>query len=644
MSAVPAAVEDVTSVLPGAGSSGQFVSRLLRRPLAVVSCTYLAALVVVAIVAPIALPAVAGQHAGNLLAVGQGLGLQHLLGTDSLGRDVLERLLVGTRVTVVGVLEALVVTLALGVPFGLAAGFLGGGLDRGVTWFADLSFSVPGFVIVIVVLSIFSESMLAGMVTFGVLVSPALIRVVRSATLPIRNEQYLDAARVAGLSKTYIVSRHVLPRISGVVIVQASFLAATALVAQAGLAFLGLLVPNPAPSWGGMIADGTTALLTHPWLIWPPGILICLTILALNLLGDTVRDATTEAWLPVAPPAAARRAIPRQAGGHVPPSGASLLSIRDLTVTLEGTSSTTVVEGVDLDVAEGETVGIVGESGSGKTMTLKAIIGLLPPGGAITAGGIYYAGTDLAQLPERALQRVRGREIAFISQEPASSLDPAFRVGPQLREYVRQHLGLSRREARTRSLELLAHVQLADPAAVARLYPHELSGGMAQRVAIARALAGEPRILIADEPTSALDVTVQAEVLELLEVLKSEHHMAVLLVTHDWGVVATACDRVAVMYAGQIVERSAIGEVLTEPLHPYTRALLTADPHGGVVRGSLEPIPGSMPQPGAWSNGCRFESRCTYATASCRREPIPLQVLSPTRSTRCIHYRGLVRT
>jgi peptide/nickel transport system permease protein len=615
---------------------------LLRRPVAAVSCAYLGALVVVAIVAPMVLPGVGSQHAGDLLAVGQGPSLQHLLGTDSLGRDILQRLLVGTRVTVVGVLEALVVTLVLGVPFGLAAGFIGGRVDRAVTWYADLSFSVPGFVIVIVVLSIFPESMLAGMVTFGVLVSPALMRVVRSATLPIRSEQYVDAARVAGLSKTYIVTRHVLPRISGVVIVQASFLAATALVAQAGLAFLGLLVPEPAPSWGGMIADGTTALLIHPWLIWPPGILICLTILALNLLGDTVRDATTETWLPATPPRSARRAVPGPADGHALGSGSTLLSIRDLTITFDGTSGTTVVEGFDLDVAEGEAVGIVGESGSGKTMTLKAIIGLLPPGAA-TDGAIYYAGADLAQISERALQRVRGREIAFISQEPTSSLDPAFRVGPQLQEYVRQHLRLSRRQARARSFELLERVQLADPIAVARSYPHELSGGMAQRVAIARALAGEPRLLLADEPTSALDVTVQAEVLELLLELKSERQMAILLVTHDWSVVASACDRVAVMYAGQIVERSEIVEVLENPLHPYTRALLAADPHRGMARGSLEAIPGSMPQPGSWSDGCRFEARCTYATAACGKEPIPLQQLAPTRSTRCIHHRELVR-
>jgi peptide/nickel transport system permease protein len=643
VSTLPAEAEGPTAVPPPAAAGQQFASRLLHRPLAVASCGYLAALVVVAIFAPIVLPGVARQHAGNLFAVGQGPSLDHLLGTDSLGRDVLDRLLVGTRVTLVGVGEALVVTLLLGVPLGLAAGFLGGRVDRAVTWLVDLSFSIPGFVIVIVVLSVFSESMLAGMVTFGVLVSPVLMRVVRSATLPMRDEQYVDAARVAGLSKAYIVTRHVLPRIEGVVIIQSSFLAATALVAQAGLAFLGLLVPQPAPSWGGMIADGTTALLTHPWLIWPPGIAIGLTILALNLLGDAVRDVTTETWLPPVFPRSVGRSARRVGGDHALPPSSTLLSVRGLSINFGTSPATAVVEGLDLDVAEGEAVGIVGESGSGKTMTLKAIVGLLPAGGKIAAGSILYGGQDLAQLTERTLQNVRGSEIAFISQEPASSLDPAYRVGPQLQEYVRQHLGLSRRDARVRALELLDRVHLVDPPAVARSYPHELSGGMAQRVAIARALAGEPRLLIADEPTSALDVTVQAEVLDLLRELKSERRMAILLVTHNWGVVASACTRVAVMYAGQIVERSDLAGVMRNPLHPYTQALLAADPHRAAEERVLEAIPGSMAQPGSWPEGCRFAPRCPYSSARCRAESIPLQEVLAARATRCIHYQELLR-
>jgi peptide/nickel transport system permease protein len=276
-----ASVDTVSAdALSRPSSSPRFAGRLLRRPVAVACCAYLALIIGVAIVAPIVLPAISSQNAGDLLSANQDPSLHHLLGTDTLGRDVLARLLVGTRVTVVGIAEALAVVLALGVPLGLAAGYLGGWIDRVVSWLADLTFSVPAIVIIIVVLSVFPESMLAGMSAFGVLAAPGLMRVVRSATLPVREEPYIEAAQVSGLSRLYILTRHVLPRISGAVIVQASFLAAVALAVQTGLAFLNLLIASPAPSWGGMVADGTSVILLHPWLIWPPGIAIALMMLA----------------------------------------------------------------------------------------------------------------------------------------------------------------------------------------------------------------------------------------------------------------------------------------------------------------------------------------------------------------------------
>ena len=281
-----------------ASSSGNphFLRRLLRRPAAVACCAYLLILIGVAVVAPIAMPSVSSQDAGNLFAANQLPGWSHVLGTDTLGRDVLSRLLVGDRVTLVGVGEALVVFLVLGVPLGLLAGYVGGWTDRVVIWLADLTYSLPAVVIIIVVLSVFPSSMLAAMITLGVLAAPDIMRVVRSATLPIREELYVKAAEVSGLSRTYILTRHILPRIAGVVIVQASLLAAVALGVQSGLAFLGLLVEAPAPSWGGMVADGTTVLLLHPWLIVPPGAAIAVTMLALSLLGDAARDAAVETW------------------------------------------------------------------------------------------------------------------------------------------------------------------------------------------------------------------------------------------------------------------------------------------------------------------------------------------------------------
>jgi len=270
-----------------------------------------------------------------------------------------------------------------------------------------------------------------------------------------------------------------------------------------------------------------------------------------------------------------------------------------------------------------------------------AILGLLPGAGQIEAGSIYYGSRDLVMLSERELRRIRGKEIALISQEPMVSLTPTFRVGWQIAEAVRRHHGYSRRKARRRAIELLRQVHLPDPELVARRYPHELSGGMAQRVAIARALAGEPKLLIADEPTTALDVTVQAEILELLRDLKNERKLAILLITHDWGVIADLCDRAVVMYAGEVVEQAPLGPIIREPRHPYTEALLTSNPHHASEADRLPTIPGDVPRPGAWPQGCHFHPRCRYATTVCHEAPIPLEHPRPERETRCIHHDKL---
>jgi peptide/nickel transport system permease protein len=623
------------------------VRRLLRKPAAVVSMIWLTIVVIVAIVAPILLPHIASQDAGNAFNVLQGPSSQHLLGTDSVGRDVLDRLLVGTRVTMVGVAEAVVVTLAIGVPAGLASGYLGGRTDRAIGWLTDLTLSLPGIAVVLVVLSIFPSSMLAGMVTLGVILSPFTTRVVRSATLPVRQELYIAAAQVSGLSRSYIVVRHVLSRIVGVVIVLASIYAATALVTQTGLAYLGLIVQLPAPSWGGMVGDGISAISNQPWLIWPPGVVMTLTVVSFGLLGDAVRDATAERWSVAAIHRPARRPVVRawraaatpatEAQAFAAASTDALLCVQNLAVTFPSRGSIHVIEDVSFEIAAGETVALVGESGCGKTVTAMSLLRLLPGNGEIALGKILFDGRDLASMPEKELQRVRGREIGLISQEPMVSLNPAFRVGSQLELSVRVHRSLSRKAAGPVAIELLRSVHLPDPEAVARLYPHELSGGMAQRVAIARALAGEPKLLIADEPTTALDVTVQAEILELLRELQLDRGMAILLVTHDWGVAADLCDRAVVMYAGQVVEQAAMTPLFNQPLHPYTRALLLANPHYSPDADELPWIPGSVPKPGAWPEGCHFHPRCSYATAECREHLIEVAFPEAGRETRCIH-------
>ncbi len=301
----------------------------------------------------------------------------------------------------------------------------------------------------------------------------------------------------------------------------------------------------------------------------------------------------------------------------------------------------TVVERASFSIAPGETVGLVGESGSGKTVSAMSIIGLLPAHGEVQSGRIVFGGRDLASLSETQMRGLRGREIGLISQEPLVSMNPAFRVGRQLAEVVRLHRGLSRRESYKEALQLLRDVHLPDPEGVASCYPHELSGGMAQRVVIARALAGNPKLLIADEPTTALDVTVQAEILDLLRELKKTRGMAMLLVTHDWGVAADTCDRVIVMYAGQVVESAPIEAIFREPRHPYTEALLAADVHRTELTGALSTIPGTVPVAGTWPSGCHFHPRCLYATVECTSREITMENTGPGRQTRCVHHEKL---
>jgi ABC-type glutathione transport system ATPase component len=274
-----------------------------------------------------------------------------------------------------------------------------------------------------------------------------------------------------------------------------------------------------------------------------------------------------------------------------------LIQVKDLTVTLEHQAGATdIVQDMSFQIRTGETLGMVGESGSGKSVTAKALLGLLPAKMEST-GSILVGGRELQGLAEKKFERVRGSEIGFISQDPMTSLDPAFQIGTQLDEVVRQHRGLSRRRARQVVLELLQSVHLRDPQQLVRRYPHELSGGMAQRVCIARALAGEPRLLIADEPTTALDVTVQSEILDLLHELQKSREMAILLITHDWGVVADICDHVIVMYAGKLVESGPVESVMRAPADPYTAALLASDPHNAPVGEPLPTLRGAVSRP-----------------------------------------------
>ncbi len=298
----------------------------------------------------------------------------------------------------------------------------------------------------------------------------------------------------------------------------------------------------------------------------------------------------------------------------------------------------TAVDGVSFTLSRGEVLGIVGESGCGKSVTNLSVMGLLPKRqGRIAAGSVRFEGRELVGLPDRAMQKVRGNRIAMIFQDPMTSLTPYLTVEEQLAEVGRLHLHLSRREAVRRAVDLLARVGIPDPATRIRAHPHEFSGGMRQRVMIAMALLCDPAILIADEPTTALDVTIQAQILDLLKGLKDERGMAIVLVTHDLGVVAGICDRLLVMYAGRIVEEGPTRDVFKSPSHPYTKALLASVPRAdGAAHGRLAHIEGMPPRLDRPFTACPFEPRCPLARAACLDGVPALVPFAPGRARRCI--------
>jgi oligopeptide transport system ATP-binding protein len=332
-------------------------------------------------------------------------------------------------------------------------------------------------------------------------------------------------------------------------------------------------------------------------------------------------------------------AVPAPSGGP-----AALLQVRDLRVVFSGRDSRLVaVNDVELTVRPGETLGLVGESGSGKTMTLRSVIRLLPRAAVVEDGEVVFDGVDVLRLPKERLRELRARAIGTVFQDPYSSLNPVARIGTQLTETLRLNLGLSHREAEEQGVEALAHVGISQPEKRIHSYPHELSGGMRQRVMFAIATAARPRLLLADEPTTALDVTTQAQILALLARLRRETGMATVMVSHDFGVIAQACDTVAVMYAGYIVERAPIREVYRRPHHPYTQGLLKSIPsieppeHSGA---RLTTIPGQPPELSALPQGCPFQPRCPFARAGCREVGMRLEAAGAGHLTACPYVRS----
>jgi peptide/nickel transport system ATP-binding protein len=322
-------------------------------------------------------------------------------------------------------------------------------------------------------------------------------------------------------------------------------------------------------------------------------------------------------------------------------TGKRLLEIRGLQTEFATDDGVVrAVDGVDLAIERGETLGLVGESGCGKTVTAMSVLKLIPmPPGRITGGQILWRGRDLVPLRSHDMQEIRSKEIAIIFQEPMTSLNPVYTVGDQISEVIRQHEGLSRRAALERAVDMLRLVHIPNPERRVRDYPHQFSGGMRQRVVIAMALSCNPALLIADEPTTALDVTIQAQILELLAEIKSRLGMAIILITHAMGVVAETAQRVAVMYAGKVVEEAPVEQLFAQPSHPYTQGLIRSIPRidlAAMRKQRLESIAGSVPNPLDPLTGCRFAPRCPFARAICLEAIPPLREIAPGHKVACV--------
>ncbi len=569
--------------------------RVLKNPSGWMSAGFVLVIILFGIFAP--LLSAWDPNEPDVYSVLGGPSAEHYFGTDSAGRDVFTRLAYSTQFSLETAALAVVVALAIGVVGGLIAGYFGGWFDAVASWMTSILMALPGLVVLLAAMAVIGPTMWGAMAIFGVLLSPAYYRLVYTTVRGVRNELYVDAARVSGLSDLRIIARHILGVVRAPIIIQTAIIASIAIAIQSGIEFLGL-GDKDTPSWGAMLNDAFRQIYDAPGLLIWPSATIALVTISLVIFANTVRDelertgprvkkikgmGKTAAQL--ADDAAEIATIIHPATGR---STDILITVSNLAVGYpNGVGGIKqVVHNVNLTVNRGEVVGLIGESGSGKTQTAFAVLGLLPAGGRVVAGSIVFDGKELVGSSAREYDQIRGGRISYIPQEPMSNLDPSFTIGTQLVEPMMKVLGLSKKEAKDKAIALLTRVGIPNPALTMKKYPHEISGGQAQRVLIAGAVSCDPDLIIADEPTTALDVTVQAEVLDLLRDLQKETNTALLMVTHNFGVVADLCDYINVMQDGRILEAGPVLDIFQNAKHPYTQSLLDSILEGGPARGA----------------------------------------------------------
>ncbi|MGE0416840.1 MAG: dipeptide/oligopeptide/nickel ABC transporter permease/ATP-binding protein [Acetobacteraceae bacterium] len=607
----------------------------LRRP-PVIAVAAIAVMALAVPILPLADPVtieVAHQLAGPSAA--------HWLGQDEYGRDVLSRLLWGARTSLFVAGASASLACLLGIVLGLLGGYLRGIAEFLTVRSMDIVLCFPPLLLALLVVTLLGPGATTLVPVLAVLYLPGFVRVVYAGVLTVRSQDYVEAMRALGAGPVRIMARTILPNVAGPVLVQFSLAAASAVVLESGLSFLGLGVVPPTPSWGLMIGAARATMNQAPLLLLWPCLALTVTILAMNALCDALRDAVD----PHAAPALRRRSVIEALLPQARPVSGLVLQVQDLTIVIDTPQGTIrPVRDLSLSVAAGETLAVVGESGSGKSLTGLAVMGLLPPAARIEHGAVWLEGRELLRADEATLRNLRGGAMAMIFQDPLSSLNPVHRIGAQITEGIAAHaqtaaLTAAPSAAGARAVDLLRQVGIPDPDRRARVFPYEMSGGMRQRAMIAMAIANNPRLLIADEPTTALDVTIQAQVLDLLARLRRERGMALVFITHSLPVVAEIADRVVVMYAGEIVEEGPADAVFVAPRHPYTAALLRSAPGED---GSLpEGIPGTVPLPHDLPTGCAFAPRCGHRAPACETGTLPLVQIDTGRQTRCLRWRDL---
>ncbi|MFI5729293.1 dipeptide/oligopeptide/nickel ABC transporter permease/ATP-binding protein [Kribbella sp. NPDC051587] len=605
---------------------------VLRTPVGLSAGLLLMVVLALAVVAPILWSGRADHVDTNAML--EGASARHWVGTDDLGRDLFFRVLVATRLSVELALLATLIAVVVGLILGTLPALVGRRLGHFVVAIVNVAVAFPALLLALFFAVVFGVGAHGAVLAIGLASAPSFARLTQTLVAGVISLDYVAAARAGGVGRFRVLLRHVLPNIAEPLVVNATIGAGGSLLAFAGLSFLGLGVQAPQYDWGRLLGDGLDGIYVSPAAALAPGVAVVIAGLAFNLFGEAV----AKGFGLTSPVGRLLRASNVPVAPDVPELDTeNVLDVRSLSVTLP--NGLQPVRDVSLRIRRGEAVGVVGESGSGKSLTALAIAQLIEEPVRVSASRLRLRGTDLLTGSHR---RLLGTSLAMVFQDPMTAFNPVRRMGAQLAEGAREHDGLTRKAAYRRAVDRLRSVRIREPERRAGQYPHEFSGGMRQRALIGMGMMGNPALIIADEPTTALDVTVQQQILQLLEEIRLADEVALLLISHDVSVVSAVCDRVLVMYAGRIVEDLP---TLEHARHPYTRALVAAVP---TMQTSLtEPlavIPGRMPDLGDLPTGCAFAPRCPLADDRCRQTEPELVTSSDGARVACWHANDLALT